>query len=126
MNEIKAAKAPAAIGIYSQAIQTGEWVFLSGQIPLQPDTMEIVSGSINEQLMQVFENLRAVCEAAGGTLADVVKLTIYLTDLANFSYVNEIMAHYFVAPYPARAAIEVKGLPRGAQVEVDGIMRLPT
>ena len=114
--------APAAIGTYSQAIRTGDTVYLSGQIPLVPATMELVDGDIGAQIRQVFENLQAVAGAAGGTLADVVKLNVYLTDLANFSTVNEMMAEYFVEPYPARAAIGVSQLPRGAAVEMDAIL----
>ena len=114
--------APAAIGTYSQAIQAGDTVYLSGQIPLVPATMDLVDGDIEAQIRQVFENLQAVAVAAGGTFADVVKLNVYLTDLANFSTVNEIMSEYFVEPYPARAAIGVAQLPRGAAVEVDAVL----
>jgi reactive intermediate/imine deaminase len=121
---IKSARAPAAIGPYSQAIRAGDTVYLSGQIPLDPATMELVKGDIRAQVRQVFDNLGAVAEAAGGSLANAVRLTVYLTDLANFSLVNEIMAEYCREPYPARAAIGVAQLPRGAQVEVDGILVL--
>jgi reactive intermediate/imine deaminase len=121
---IKSARAPAAIGPYSQAIRAGDTVYLSGQIPLDPATMELVKGDIRAQVRQVFDNLAAVAEAAGGSLANAVRLTVYLTDLANFSLVNEIMAEYCREPYPARAAIGVAQLPRGAQVEVDGILVL--
>ncbi len=121
---IHTSKAPAAIGPYSQAIRAGSTVYLSGQIPLNPATMEIVKGDIKAQIRQVFDNLKAVAEASGGSLADAVRLTVYLTDLANFSHVNEIMAEYCQEPYPARAAIGVAQLPRGAAVEVDGILVL--
>ncbi len=114
--------APAAIGTYSQAIRAGGTVYLSGQIPLVPETMELVSGGAELQIRQVFDNLLAVAEAAGGTLADVVKLTVYLTDLGDFPTVNEIMAEYFTEPYPARAAIGVAQLPKGASVEMDAIV----
>jgi len=117
-------KAPAAIGPYSQAIRAGNTVYLSGQIPLNPVTMEIVKGDIRAQIRQVFDNLAAVAEASGGSLANAVRLTVYLTDLANFPVVNEIMAQYCKEPYPARAAIGVAQLPRGAAVEVDGILVL--
>ncbi len=117
--------APAAIGTYSQAVRAGHEVWLSGQIPLNPQTMELVSEDIGAQIEQVFRNLAAVCEAAGGSLNDLVKLNIYLTDLAHFARVNEIMARHFDAPYPARAAIGVAALPKGAQVEMDGVMWLP-
>lgn len=116
-------KAPAAIGTYSQAIKAGNTVYLSGQIPLDPATMQLVEG-FEAQAVQVFENLKAVCEAAGGSLADIAKLNIFLTDLANFATVNEVMGRYFQQPYPARAAIGVASLPRGAQVEMDGILVL--
>jgi len=117
-------RAPAAIGPYSQAIRAGNTIYLSGQIPLDPATMEIVKGDIRAQIRRVFDNLAAVAEASGGSLADAVRLTVYLTDLANFAIVNEIMAEYCKAPYPARAAIGVAQLPRGAAVEVDGILVL--
>ena len=121
---IQTSKAPAAIGPYSQAIRAGNTVYLSGQIPLNPATMEIVKGDVRAQIRQVFDNLAAVAEAAGGSLANAVRLTVYLTDLANFPAVNEIMAEYCEQPYPARAAIGVAQLPRGAAVEVDGILVL--
>jgi len=114
--------APQAIGTYSQAIKIADTVYLSGQIPLVPETMELVTGDIREQIKQVFENLKAVCEASGGGLADFVKLNIFLTDLKHFSTVNEIMAEYFEAPYPARAAIGVASLPKNSEVEMDGIL----
>lgn len=116
-------KAPAAIGTYSQAVQHGDTVYLSGQIPLEPTTMQLVEG-FDAQVEQVFQNLTAVCEAAGGSLNDIVKLNIYMTDLDNFAKVNEIMARYFNQPYPARAAVGVKALPKGAEIEMDGVMAL--
>src|SRR3569833_1927446 len=116
--------APAAIGTYSQAERVGDTVYLSGQIPLVPSTMQLVNGDMRAQITQVFEKLKAVAEAAGGTLADVVKLIVYLTDLAHFPLVNEIMADYSTEPYPARAAVGVAALPRGAAVEADGVMVL--
>lgn len=116
-------QAPAAIGTYSQAVEVDGTVYLSGQIPLVPATMEIVEGDFRRQIQQVFDNLRAVAHAAGGDLDDVVKLTVYLTDLADFGTVNEVMGDYFSSPFPARAAIQVAALPRGARVEVDAIMR---
>jgi len=116
--------APAAIGTYSQAIRSGNLVFLSGQIPLDPATMEIVDGDFDARARRVFENLKAVTEAAGGTLEQIVKLTIYLTDLDNFAAVNAAMADYFVEPYPARAALGVASLPKGADVEAEAILAL--
>jgi reactive intermediate/imine deaminase len=116
--------APQAIGSYSQAIRAGNIVYLSGQIPLVPDTMEIVSNDFSEQLHQVFKNLQAVADAAGGSLDNIVKLTVYLTDLENFSLVNEIMSEYFQVPYPARAAIGVSQLPKNALVEIDAVLDL--
>jgi reactive intermediate/imine deaminase len=121
---IHTSRAPAAIGPYSQAIRAGSTIYLSGQIPLDPKTMELVKGDIRAQARQVFDNLAAVAEAAGGSFANAVRLTIYLTDLANFPVVNEIMAEYCKEPYPARATIGVAQLPRGAAVEVDGILVL--
>lgn len=121
---IKTDKAPQAIGTYSQAVRVDSTVYLSGQIPLVPETMEIVKGNVSAQIERVFENLKAVVEAAGGTLANVVKLTVYLTDLANFARVNEVMASYFQEPFPARAAIGVAALPKGVAVEVDAILVL--
>ncbi len=115
--------APAAIGTYSQAVRVGDTVYLSGQIGLDPATMQMVDG-IDAQIVRVFDNLKAVAEAAGGTLADVVKLNVFLTDLGNFAKVNEVMARYFSAPFPARAAVGVKELPRGALVEADAVMFL--
>jgi reactive intermediate/imine deaminase len=122
--QIHTQRAPAAIGPYSQAIRAGNTVYLSGQIPLVPATMELVKGDIRAQIRQVFDNLAAVAEASGGSFANAVRLTVYLTDLANFPLVNEIMAEYCKEPYPARAAIGVASLPRGAAVEVDGILVL--
>lgn len=121
---ISSDKAPAAIGTYSQAIRAGNTVYLSGQIPLDPATMQMVEGGFEAEAVQVFENLKAVCEAAGGSLADIAKLNIFLTDLGNFATVNQVMGRYFQQPYPARAAIGVAALPRGAQVEMDGILVL--
>ena len=117
-------KAPQAIGTYSQAVKVGSTVYLSGQIPLLPSTMQMVSDDFSEQVVQVFENLTAVTEAAGGSMADIVKLNIFLTDLSHFATVNEIMARYFTQPYPARAAIGVKQLPKDSLVEMDGIMEI--
>ena len=117
-------KAPAAIGPYSQAVKVDSTVYISGQIPLDPASMEIVSGGIEAQITRVFDNLTAVSEAAGGSLKDIVKLNIFLTDLSNFPIVNEIMAKYCVQPYPARAAIEVSALPKGSEVEMDAILAL--
>jgi reactive intermediate/imine deaminase len=118
--------APAAIGTYSQAVKVGTAVYLSGQIPLVPETMEVISEDFAEQTQQVFKNLTAVCEAAGGRLQDMVKVNIFLTDLSNFATVNEIMSQHFAQPYPARAAIGVRELPKGVQIEIDGIMELPS
>ena len=119
---INTAAAPAAIGTYSQAVKVGDTVYLSGQIPLVPKTMQLVEGEMGMQIRQVFDNLRAVAAAAGGGLADIVKLNIYLTDLSHFPLVNEIMAAYFKEPYPARAAIGVASLPKGASIEADAVM----
>jgi reactive intermediate/imine deaminase len=119
---IQTDQAPAAIGTYSQAVKVNNTVYLSGQIALLPDTMALVDGGIEAQIHQVFKNLIAVAEAAGGSLQDIVKLNIFLTDLSHFPTVNEIMAQYFSEPYPARAAVGVKELPKGAQVEMDAIM----
>ena len=116
--------APAAIGTYSQAIRAGNLVFLSGQIPLVPLTMEVVAGDFEARTRQVFENLQAVAEAAGGSLNDIVKLTIFLTDLGNFATVNGVMESFFEQPYPARAAVEVSALPKGVDVEADAILAL--
>ncbi len=116
--------APQAIGTYSQAVKVDNTVYMSGQIPLVPSTMEVVEGGIAAEITQVFENLKAVAEAAGGSLADIVKLNIYLTDLTNFPTVNEIMATYFDEPYPARAAIGVAALPKGVGVEMEAVMVL--
>jgi reactive intermediate/imine deaminase len=116
--------APGAIGTYSQAVKAGNTVYLSGQIPLDPKTMEIVTGDVETHVRRVFENLRAVARAAGGDLANAVKINVYLTDLGNFQTVNKVMAEYFAQPYPARAAIGVAALPRGAVVEVDAVLVL--
>jgi reactive intermediate/imine deaminase len=120
---ISTAGAPAAIGTYSQAVRVGDTVYLSGQIGLDPATMQMVDG-IDAQIVRVFDNLKAVAEAAGGSLGDVVKLNVFLTDLAHFARVNETMARYFSEPFPARAAVGVKELPRGALVEADAVMFL--
>ena len=119
---IKTDRAPAAIGPYSQAIKAGSTVYLSGQIPLDPATMELVGGGMDAQVRRVFDNLSAVGDAAGGALHDIVKLNIFLTDLSHFNLVNEIMKEYFQEPYPARAAIGVAALPKGAEVEMDAVM----
>jgi len=124
MRPIATPEAPAAIGTYSQAVRAGDTVYLSGQIALDPKTMKIVDGAFESQAQRVFENLRAVCRAAGGDFDRVVRVTVYLTDLANFAKVNEVMASYFREPYPARAAIGVASLPRGALVEIDAVMHL--
>jgi reactive intermediate/imine deaminase len=118
-------KAPKAIGTYSQAVKHQGLVFISGQIPLDPDSMELVAGGIEAQITRVFDSLSAVCNAAGGSLDDIVKLTIFLTDLTNFPQVNTIMGQYFSAPYPARAAVEVSALPKGVDVEMDAILATP-
>lgn len=125
MQAIHTASAPAAIGTYSQAIKQGNVVYLSGQIPLDPKTMQLCSNEIRGQIDQVIENLRAVCEAAGGSLAQVVRLTVYMIDLNHFPLINEAMTHYFTEPFPARTSIGVSALPRGAQVEIDAIMVVP-
>ncbi|MBL1292509.1 MAG: RidA family protein [Thiotrichales bacterium] len=117
-------KAPAAIGTYSQAVRVGNEVYMSGQIPLIPETMKMVEGDIEAQITQVFDNLKAVAQAAGGDLVDVVKLNVFLTDLANFPVVNEVMARYFHQPYPARAAIGVAALPKDAGVEMDAVLHI--
>jgi reactive intermediate/imine deaminase len=116
--------APQAIGTYSQALRAGDTVYLSGQIPLDPATMQLVAGDMRAQIERVFENLKAVAAAAGGALADVVKLNVYLTDLTHFALVNEVMAQYFTPPYPARAAVGVASLPKGAAVEMDAVLVL--
>ncbi len=117
--------APSAIGTYSQAVKVNNTVYLSGQIPLVPATMEIVSEDFTEQTQQVFKNLVAVCEAAGGNINDMVKVNIFLQDLANFATVNEVMSQYFTQPYPARAAVQVARLPKDVAIEIDGVMELP-
>ena len=121
---IKTDQAPAAIGVYSQAVKVGNTVYLSGQIPLDPATMQLVAGDMEAQIRQVFDNLAAVARAAGGSLADTVKLNVFLTDLSHFALLNQLMAEYFQEPYPARAAIGVAALPRGAQVEMDAVLVL--
>jgi len=119
---ISTERAPKAIGTYSQAVKAGDTVYLSGQIPLVPETMELVQGDMNAQIRRVFDNLQAVAESAGGSLADVVKLNVYLTDLGHFPLINQVMAEYFQEPYPARAAVGVAALPKGAAVEMDAVM----
>ncbi len=121
---IRTDQAPEAIGTYSQAVRCGSTVYLSGQIPLSPQTMELVEGDMAAQIRRVFDNLKAVARAAGGGLADVVKLNVFLTDLADFPVVNRVMAEYFDQPYPARAAIGVASLPKGARVEMDAVLEL--
>ncbi|WP_177419137.1 RidA family protein [endosymbiont of Lamellibrachia barhami] len=121
---IRTDQAPQAIGTYSQAVKCGTTVYLSGQIPLVPETMEMVDGDVEKQIRRVFDNLQAVARAAGGTLADVAKLNVFLTDLSHFSVVNQVMAEYFSEPYPARAAIGVASLPKEAAVEMDAVMEL--
>ncbi len=121
---ISTADAPQAIGTYSQAVKVGDTVYLSGQIPLVPETMELIEGDMRAQITRVFDNLTAVAKAAGGSLANISKLNIYLTDLSHFPLVNEIMAEYFSEPYPARAAVGVASLPKGAMVEMDAIMTI--
>jgi reactive intermediate/imine deaminase len=118
-------RAPKAIGTYSQAVRVGDTVYLSGQIPLVPETMELVQGNMEAQIRRVFDNLAAVAAAAGASLGDLVKLNIYLTDLGHFPLVNQVMASYFSEPYPTRAAVGVTALPKGAAVEMDGILVLP-
>ena len=122
LEQVKTPSAPAAIGPYSQAIKTGSLVFLSGQIPLDAASMEVVSGGIDAQTHQVFKNLQAVAEASGATLQDAAKLTIYLTDLNDFAVVNKIMAEYISEPYPARATVQVSALPKGVAIEIDAIL----
>ena len=121
---IQTDKAPKAIGTYSQAVRAGDTVYLSGQIPLDPKTMELVTGDIEKEISRVFENLKAVAEAAGGSLAQAVKVNVYLTDLANFAKVNEVMALYVPEPFPARAAVGVSQLPRGSRVEIEAVLYL--
>lgn len=121
---ISTSEAPAAIGTYSQAVKVGSTVYMSGQIPLDPATMEVVDGDIEAHITRVFDNLQAVANAVGGSLADVVKLNIFLTDLGNFAIVNEVMSRYFDEPYPARAAIGVAELPKGVAVEMDAVLAL--
>jgi len=123
---IQTDSAPSAIGTYSQAVKVKNTVYLSGQIPLIPETMEVIEGDFAAQANQVFKNLAAVCEAAGGEINDMVKVNIFMTDLSNFATVNEIMSKYFREPYPARAAIQVSRLPKDVEIEIDGIMELPS
>ena len=118
-------RAPAAVGTYSQAVTVGQFVFISGQIPFVPETMEVVDGEFEDRARQVFANLKAIAEAAGGNLNDAVKLTIFLTDLGHFATVNEVMAEFCDEPYPARAAVEVAALPKGVDIEADAILALP-
>jgi len=122
---IQTDNAPAAIGTYSQAVRAGQLVFLSGQIPLDPGTMAVVDGDFEARARQVFSNLRAVAEAAGGSLDDAVKITVFLTDLGNFATVNAVMEEFFTPPFPARAAVGVASLPKGVDVEADAILALP-
>jgi reactive intermediate/imine deaminase len=119
---IQTKRAPEAIGTYSQAVRVGDTIYMSGQIPLDPETMQLVSGDIEAEIRRVFENLKAVAEAAGASLAQAVKVNVYLTDLAHFAKVNEVMAQYCSQPYPARAAVGVAQLPRGARVEIDAVL----
>lgn len=121
---IQTDQAPKAIGTYSQAVRVGPTVYLSGQIPLVPETMELIEGDMEAQIRRVFDNLQAVAQAAGGSLQDIAKLNIFLTDLGHFALVNQVMADYFQQPYPARAAIGVASLPKGAAVEMDGVLEL--
>jgi reactive intermediate/imine deaminase len=124
LNAVSTPDAPSAIGTYSQAVKAGNTVYLSGQIPLDPQTKEIVTGDVEAHVRRVFDNLQAVARAAGGDLSNAVKLNVYLTDLGNFQTVNKVMADYFTQPYPARAAVGVAALPRGAIVEVDAVLVL--
>lgn len=124
-NVVYTEQAPQAIGTYSQAIRAGDTVYLSGQIPLVPETLMMVEGTMEIQIRQVFENLKAVVQAAGGSLQDIVKLNVYLTDLTHFPLVNQVMAQYFQPPYPARAVVGVAALPKSATIEIDGILVLP-
>jgi reactive intermediate/imine deaminase len=121
---VQTSRAPQAIGTYSQAVRAGDTVYISGQIPIDPATGVLVSGDIEAEIRRVFDNLKAIAEAAGGTLANAVKLSVFLTDMAHFPKVNEIMATYFTSPYPARAAVGVAALPRGARVEMECILSL--
>ena len=121
---IQTDRAPQAIGTYAQAVQVGDTVYLSGQIPLDPETMELVQGGMEAQIRRVFDNLNAVARAAGGSLADIAKLNIFLTDLEHFPLVNQVMTQYFAMPYPARAVVGVAALPKGASVEMDAVLVL--
>jgi len=122
---ISTTSAPAAIGPYSQAVRHGDLVFFSGQIPLDPESMDVVTGGIEVQAVRVLENMSAVAKAAGGSLQDIIKLTIFLTDLADFAIINEAMKRYFAAPYPARSTVQVAALPRGVGIEIEAIMAAP-
>lgn len=122
---VETSAAPAAIGPYNQAVKAGDFVYISGQIPLDPETGELVGADMHSQIERVFSNLSAVAQAAGGSLADAVRVTVYLTDLSHFALVNELMAEVFTQPYPARAALGVAALPKGAAVEMDAILYLP-
>lgn len=124
-NIIFTEQAPKPIGNYSQAVRTGNTVYISGQIPLLPETMELVQGDVRTQINQVFNNMKAVAEAAGGSLDDIVKLNIYMIDMGHFALINEVMSEFFVQPYPARAAVGVAALPKDSQVEMDAILVLP-
>ncbi|MCG5547388.1 RidA family protein [Halorhodospira halochloris] len=125
LQTVETTAAPAAIGPYNQAVKAGEFVYVSGQIPLDPETGELVGADMRSQIERVFANLGAVAEAAGGSLADAVRITVYLTDLSHFSLVNEVMADVLAQPYPSRAAVGVSALPKGAAVEMDAILYLP-
>ena len=122
MEVVQTDDAPAAVGTYSQAVKIGDFVFLSGQIPLDPTTMEIVEGDMRAQATRVFQNLQAVCRAAGGDLTDIVKLSVFVTDMADFPTINEVMAEFIPQPYPARAVVGVASLPKGVHIEIEGIM----
>lgn len=124
MQVIETNQAPAAIGTYNQAIKVGNTVYLSGQIPLIPETMQLISGDFEQQANQVFANISSVCKAAGGSLINLVKINVYLTDLADFQMLNQVMERWIKPPYPARAAVQVAALPKQAQIEIDGIMEL--
>ena len=124
MHKISTEAAPQAIGPYSQALRCNQWVFLSGQLPLSPQTQELVEGDMEQQIVQIFENFTAICQAAGGSLAEIVKINVYLCDLTHFAMINQVMERYFSEPFPARAAVQVSALPKGAAVEMDGIMIL--
>lgn len=124
MEVIETSEAPAAIGTYSQAVKVGNTVYLSGQIPLVPETMSLVSNDFEQQANQVFANLAAVCQAAGGSLTNLVKINVYLTDLDKFQILNQVMQHWITPPFPARAAVQVSALPKQVQIEIDGVMEI--